>query len=577
MRKNIALAAALVLSLSAGAQNINPTVQVTNTYEGKLMEVHKQELEMNVPDSLLSFDWQFDYSVFDQPYKGAYDFNPYLISMKPEANPSTLHSLHINAGAGYSLHPEAQVIWSPKFSDKLALSVYDNFKGYWGDYALMHPGLDGVFTEYSAEKGHDVSNRVGLATRFTLPKIIFNLDAGYDLLRANHPHMTNNADAGDVKLGLHSQQTRKWSYGASASYRRFAVTNENTNPMVSPHSTGDIQENLWTMDAEAYRHLGSHVTFGLSGGFQWVGSGSSSVSLLTVDPQFRLEGGRLNLRTGLLFSVPWRDGCTSRAFRGNVCYPQIYADWLLVPDALKVYFNLTGGEQIGSYSSLVKDNHFAYPWPEDDVYNRSSLRSFLYDSTKKSFDVSGGVKGRFGARVQYQASVGAYRYRNALTEYINPYPIVPEGVNSIVAFGVPLLGYVRADMTISYFDVQASWISAPFTAEAACRYQSATRLSDNSFLIPAHFTGHMDFTYNWNGRIYLGAGARFASERAQRLLDGTLHLPGYWDLSANAEFRVSHNLSVWARGSNLLGQLVYDNPLYVQKGAYFTLGLTLDL
>ena len=55
-----------------GAQNLDPTVEVRRTYQGKLLEVHKPSLEMSIPDSLTNFDLDFDYSVFNNPYKGAY-------------------------------------------------------------------------------------------------------------------------------------------------------------------------------------------------------------------------------------------------------------------------------------------------------------------------------------------------------------------------------------------------------------------------------------------------------------------------------------------------------------------------
>ena len=72
MRRYIFLAAALLAGAAASAQNLNPTVQVTNDYETKPMEVEKNSVRMAVPDSLLKFDWNFNYSVFDNPYRGAY-------------------------------------------------------------------------------------------------------------------------------------------------------------------------------------------------------------------------------------------------------------------------------------------------------------------------------------------------------------------------------------------------------------------------------------------------------------------------------------------------------------------------
>ena len=77
----VGLAAASVFPVYA--QDLDPTVEVSREYEGKLIEVHKPALTMAVPDSVLMFALDFDYSVFESPYKGSYEFNPYIMSMKP--------------------------------------------------------------------------------------------------------------------------------------------------------------------------------------------------------------------------------------------------------------------------------------------------------------------------------------------------------------------------------------------------------------------------------------------------------------------------------------------------------------
>ena len=106
MRKNIlALAAALFSVVSFAQNNINPTVEVTNTYQGDPSEVHKPQIGMAIPDSLLRFDMDFGYEVFEKPYQGAYNFKPYMLAMKPDKNAYRGRKLYLKAGAGYSLRP----------------------------------------------------------------------------------------------------------------------------------------------------------------------------------------------------------------------------------------------------------------------------------------------------------------------------------------------------------------------------------------------------------------------------------------------------------------------------------------
>lgn len=53
-------AAALGACAISFGQNLNPTVEVTNTYEGDPSHIQKPLTEMMVPDSLLRFDLDFN-------------------------------------------------------------------------------------------------------------------------------------------------------------------------------------------------------------------------------------------------------------------------------------------------------------------------------------------------------------------------------------------------------------------------------------------------------------------------------------------------------------------------------------
>ena len=85
MRKISTALALLALCAPLGAQNINQTVEVTNDYRTRFADFQKQGPSMTVPDSLFRFDYDFDYSVFETPYRGSYEFSPYRIELTPEA------------------------------------------------------------------------------------------------------------------------------------------------------------------------------------------------------------------------------------------------------------------------------------------------------------------------------------------------------------------------------------------------------------------------------------------------------------------------------------------------------------
>ena len=56
------------LSIASYAQNLDPTVVVNRAYEGKLLEVHKPQIEMAVPDSVQQFNLDFDYEDLRKNY-----------------------------------------------------------------------------------------------------------------------------------------------------------------------------------------------------------------------------------------------------------------------------------------------------------------------------------------------------------------------------------------------------------------------------------------------------------------------------------------------------------------------------
>ena len=71
----------LTFAVSLTAQKINQSVQVTNDYETRFADFKKSEPDLVLPDSLYAFDYSFDYSVFDSPYKGSYEFTPYNVEI----------------------------------------------------------------------------------------------------------------------------------------------------------------------------------------------------------------------------------------------------------------------------------------------------------------------------------------------------------------------------------------------------------------------------------------------------------------------------------------------------------------
>ena len=113
MKHEILTGALLAVTALAYGQNLNPTVEVTNAYEGGAEAIKKPLQVMQVPDSVTRFNLDFDYEVFDNPYRGAYEFRPYQVQLRPQPAASGERKFYLRAGAGYRLRPELELVYTP--------------------------------------------------------------------------------------------------------------------------------------------------------------------------------------------------------------------------------------------------------------------------------------------------------------------------------------------------------------------------------------------------------------------------------------------------------------------------------
>ena len=575
MKRYILSAALFCLPLCAFAQNINPTVQVTNDFQGKIMEVHKGELPIAVADSLLKFDWNFDYAVTDNPYRGAYDFTPYLIDTTPEAAPLKQGKLYLRAGAGYTFHPEASLVYTPLAKPKAGLSVYDDFGGFSGNMLSFEcrPAIRENLIRSDAHNGNMYRNRLGVNGRVSLGKPELLFDAGMDMLRSDSFISGADYGAADIKGSL-NLNFNNWTAVVDAGFRHG-------DNIQSTSDSGDFDMDDNVLDLGftlAHQYApGSWFEFHPSvktDFFNYYGY-DGEVSHIKLSAVYKADFKRSHLRAGVLLSFVMgsvEEGMTFlgsgsvKPARGNCLYPDLYADYLLVPQTLKVYASLTGGAHVDELKDVLDERPFVLP---------SRTSALFGDVVSTPYDAEMGIAGRVGAKLQYKVGLGYRSVKNELAESVQCF------TGSYIAFPQML----RVNYNLLHFDAQMD-----FTAE---RYKAAFDLtlqkSDFDPFVEAvalpKVKASGSFTYNWNKRIYAGISASYMGRRTQQYLMTTdtaecgiaTKIPGYLDLGLNAEYRYNHRLSFWLRSGNLLCQSVYQQVLFARRSPWFTLGLTFAL
>ena len=571
----IALASGLsALSLAAAAQNLDPTVVVNRAYEGKLLEVNKPALEMAVPDTVQQFDLEFDYSVFENPYKGSYDFKPYQLIMKPASSVRDFNTFWLKAGAGYSLYPELGLVWTPAFDGRFKMNVYGDYNAYIGEYRLFRPNAEGVLKRWentnrtaSFWNGYRMKTRAGVDGRVDLKKAVVSFDMAYYGVASKDTLKNRAYDSFDMKVNVASRASGSdyFMYDVTAAYR-FGE-----DKLRYEHSDGYVGENVFRFGATLGQVFAKSHKVLFDVGFDMMaysGAMKTTVSEIVFAPHYVFGRDRWNLDLGLRLAKvirPEDNGFYST--RDQIIYPDINVRYALIPDAMSVYGKIGGGNQIHTYSSLLDCNAFVDPSfaGADPLLNLSVERI--------SFAV--GLDGRISRRFTYDVHAGFSNMNNGLlagvayagTDGLEPLPGLP--AHSYV----PVIGYATYNKL--YAGLDWIWHTDDISFNGAVEYAHYTGIEDQCLFTPAPFTGDVAFEYNWNRRLFLGLDCRFAT--ARKAEEFSLTLPGFADLGLYAEYATSRKFSVWLRGGNLLNATVQHIPLYAEKGINFTAGICLKL
>lgn len=605
MKRYISIASALLVCAAASAQNFNPTVQVTNAYEGKLMDMAKQEVAMAVPDSLLEFDWNFDYSVFDNPYKGAYEFKPYYIDMKPDPSRYDGRNLFVRAGAGYTLHPEALVVWTPTIRGRFGLTVYDEFKGYWGNYHNVTGIATGTADTYligpdGKYAGMDMTNKSGIGARYDAPWAVITLDANLGWIRTREKTWDgNNVLSPSATLRVRSNAPSPLSYDASL---RYTYTH---NEISGPGTPYKVNESNIGTDVTAGYRIADHHSVQLAVNYDHFSFGEQQgicqANLLSVAPSYKFSYGRISAMAGVKFSDTWKNYSLEQSYvnqymnekgeieypladyKGRKFYPNVSVSYEAVDDLLVISANVTGGQRYNSYASRIDANHHL-PVYCTKLYTRMGTLvqvlpdganvtfGGLGDATANTVDASLGVSGRYRSVLQYKLNAGYARYYNTPLEGI-------ARVADSFAYTISMSNY-----HVVYAELNSSWTSDRVDASGRFRVQKSYLEAVSTAVSSPRFVGSADVTYNWNRRIFAGLSAEWLTGRKyaagyEYSIDHSFScdIPGWIDLGASLEFKATSKLSVWLKGGNLLNSTVMRNFMYAEKGPWFTAGICLSL
>lgn len=510
----------LAATLSLTAQNINQTVQVTNEYETKFEDFKRQTPELQLPDSLYRFDYDFDYSVFDSPYRGSYVFTPYRVEITPDAKEYDGKRLYLKAGAGYNLRPVLDLVYNPLLRDNAALSLY-NFGG-------------GCLTS----SFYDFRDIAGLSGHWMIPACTVRWDMGYEGIFTGKAAPAAAYNSGFVKLKLNSADVGRsfFTYDMDLDARMGSQICPDgqilATDIVLGGSLGPVLSTTYSFlldfnfDVKALR----------DGRPEYVGDVTNSATFL---PHLVFSTGAFDIDLGARLDYVM-SGTSS-----FLLAPAAKASFNIPAASMKLAASFTGGARLHSLYSLKSQNHF---------YLRSGDEpAFVREKYNAALAVSGAIANTF----QYELKGGYASYVNSAVD--------------------SWLGLAFMDSRVAYAELGLDWKSEHFRSDATLRYQYVDLLQSTAgAYLPAEFTADFNFRYSYRNR--LDAGLNLNASSARRCVDGSFEdVPYFVDLGLFGNYSFKHGWSAWAHLGNLLCGEIQRHPGLVEKGPYITLGFTLSI
>lgn len=548
--KKVLLISALFISAALSAQNLNPVVEVTNVYAREATGIEKPSQLLPLPDSVFKFNLDFDYSVQSTPYKGAYEFNPYLVQMRPAARFSDEHKFYLKAGAGYTMHPELELVWNPVRANNFRMNLYASHNSYMGYYrniteqeqffdfdgtkradggigSRTTAGADFYYAFKGGQLSADLQYRNILATNF------------YSRLIGASAPETNIAHRGQGQLRIQNAPGAKFLYNLGTRLAYLGDGNE-----TEFHSVSDITLGV-RFGGSSFRVIMGAETVS----FPW-GDASAMGAKFEAAPHYAFNKGRWNLDLGVKLSYVYRSEEDIYPYKSGFIFPDVNLSFR-ISDAAVLQASATGGDRIASYDSLQEDNLYlgAFEWHRDVIVTR--------------FNVAGGLRGSIGGRFSYDIK-GGYKWVDNAYGWSYYYdPVL-----------VPTMVYVRPLRT-AYVEGKLAWNSEHWDIQAVASYGYTPKpdLEDEvakNVFVPASFHAQGHFFYKWGGRIKVGA-----TIEARSKYRGRVGIPAYQDLGIYAEYAFGRKMALWAKGGNLLNQTIQRTPFYAEGGIYGTAGIKL--
>lgn len=564
MKKILYILAVALSCQIAYAQGFDPTVEVSRTYESTLRHTPKPVPSMAVPDSLLRFDLDFDYSVFDRPFKGTGDYKPYLLDLRPQPDAYRGKKLYLKGGLGYTLHPELDFVYAPEVGNNSDLNIYAQHRSYFGKYK---------YSDAFNANGHDSYTKAGVNGKTGLGALDLLYNANYLGIHTKDVFNRSSSLNGlEAMLGVRSTNDSDIFYSAAINldFEGDKLSyNEKSLGIMHLGFDGGIGKVFsdYTLAADVHFSRSSYSFNGLKSN---VGNWYIAPRYITEKDGFRLNLG-VKLGSVMGSEHSWFNvDLPVKIHKSQVIYPDLHVAYELDPGAMDFFADLTGGDDLPGYQDIRFRDHMALP-----LYTDNSLVRFDFDA---------GLRGNISRVFRYDVALG-FRSVGHMGLYA-----MTSGYYSIKVYENVTEPYLKGAFA---YDCKPVLLEGQVVFKGTSLSKSSKDLSSdyNSYQVftPRAFTAKLQAMYFWKSRIKGGVTATFGSR-----IKGTVDaedagyggpwgiLPkegfdGFVDIALVGEYSVDRTVSVYGRVGNLLNKKYFNDNLVPVSGLFVTAGIIINL
>lgn len=534
-------------------QKIDPTLEVTREFDGRMMNIHKSPLSTKTADSLKNFALDFNYTIFDKPYKDLYEFTPAASAAIFSRPAREWPLLLLKGGISFPLTPEAQLYFQPNLNRGNFLSVEGGYTCFQGNLPVAEPGaadnrvikgdrVTADCSEYRAAVGYGKywkNNMLDISVGYTG-------GSGNYYGPDSHTYNTVEASAGAGSIG---KGGRKINYSMKI---RFRHTSDKST--MEPLA---LKENYFAATVEAGPNFGRYNKLTIlinSENLFYSAIKQYNCGLFEGIVRYRFEKSRLLLLAGAKISgeyvSPERDEI-------DKFYTPFFLNATLSLELIKkrmwLYGEVGGGNLLNSYFSTIERGI------------RLSQNADLIITTLP-LTIKAGFKGNIRSRLSYNLFAD-YSYVDGLQQFIND-----EGTNGLSA--------IYTKTRILSLGLEAGYAGKRVSGYAKFShsffYDKERKGVPGSHFGYAPTTLDLSLEYNYRERIYIGTKINCRSKcdlYDSRFAGSTLTAPSYLNLGLDITYRLNSRFAFYAKGENLLDKIIMQTPLYIEKGVSAGVGI----